>query len=297
LQDLATVTQALPLIPIETQSGAVTPAATQAVPELEASPEPQPHLSRPLTPEQLPQAAKSPGVGPEKHSFPIVTASDVIPSADPTAPDIDLRAEAAGRTQLATSRVVVPDAWDATPQKPRRRPSGAIWAATVSSARAAAAATSAARNPAPLPAMTASQATSSQAIGAQEVSSPALESQPRATSTPTAAEQQQSAYVTPRMSETLGAVTPQDGVPAPGADTKEVLPRYEQLTKEFRAQIPTVKLSAHVYDPNPQRRFARINKTKFREGDEIVPGLWLEAVTAEGIVLRYDDTRFQMSSF
>jgi general secretion pathway protein B len=75
------------------------------------------------------------------------------------------------------------------------------------------------------------------------------------------------------------------------------LPRYEQLSRELRAKMPQIKLSAHVFDPDPARRFARINKEKFREGDEVARDLWLDAVTVEGIILSYDGTRFWMGGF
>jgi general secretion pathway protein B len=75
------------------------------------------------------------------------------------------------------------------------------------------------------------------------------------------------------------------------------LPRYEQLSRELRAKMPQITLSAHVFDPDPARRFARINKEKFREGDEVARDLWLDAVTVQGIILSYDGTRFWMGGF
>ena len=75
------------------------------------------------------------------------------------------------------------------------------------------------------------------------------------------------------------------------------LPRYEELAESLRAEMPTIVLSVHVFDPDPNRRFARINRRKLREGDTIAQDLWLDSVTPQGVILRYADTRFIIGNF
>ena len=288
--DLTLLTETLPLVPKDAPSSA--PADPAPLPSPKTAP---PDLSRALAADQLPQAEKTPGTGPERHGYPILAAGSGVPNADSVA--VDEATDLADPAQPATQRVAVPEGRASLPPAPRPRPAEAIWVATAAAARAAAAAQSAARNPAPLPPMTAPLEVPTAPLVPPQFPLETAASAPPPNAAAAAEPNVQSAYVPPRMTEALGAVDGQTGEASKGANGDPGPLRYEQLSNELRAKIPPVRLSAHVYDPDPQRRFARINKKKVREGEEIAPGLWLETVTEDGIVLRYDDTRFRMSSF
>jgi len=290
-ENLAVLTETLPLAPKNPQRGTeagATPTATREAP---------PDLTRPLSASQLPAAAKTPGTGAERHGFPIVVAGDAVPGADPDTVAMAQGPDAADPGQAATSRVAVPEAQGAWPQAPRRRPADAIWVATISAARAASAARNAARNPAPLPPLTAAREVPSAPVTSPQAPAEGDRGTALSSDSSEADTLPQSAYAPPRMTTALGALDSQNEDASAAAGDGRSLPRFEQLPNDLRSEIPQVRLSAHVYDPDPQRRFARINKKKVREGEEVAPGLWLEAVTEEGIVLRYDDTSFRVSSF
>jgi general secretion pathway protein B len=75
-------------------------------------------------------------------------------------------------------------------------------------------------------------------------------------------------------------------------DEFSTVPRFYQLPRDFRNELPEIVVSVHIYDPNPKRRSVRINRRKVSEGQEVEEGLLLEAVRAEGIVMSFEGTRF-----
>jgi hypothetical protein len=75
------------------------------------------------------------------------------------------------------------------------------------------------------------------------------------------------------------------------------IPRLDQLPVPLRRGLPPLALSVHAYDPQPGRRFVRINNAKHREGDRLDENLWLQEITQEGAVIRYRDLKFSISAF
>jgi general secretion pathway protein B len=55
----------------------------------------------------------------------------------------------------------------------------------------------------------------------------------------------------------------------------------------IQQEIPAIAISLHSYSSNPKERAAMINGRMLREGDEIGPGLRLERIVPEGVVLGY----------
>lgn len=75
------------------------------------------------------------------------------------------------------------------------------------------------------------------------------------------------------------------------------IPRLDQLPGPLRRGLPPLALSVHAYDPQPGRRFVRINNAKHREGDRLEENLWLQEITQEGAVLKYRDLKFSISAY
>ena len=246
---------------------------------------PAPDLSRPLSPDQLPNASKTLGPGPEGRDLQAPSTDDSSPPTQSEAPGIEALTPAKGE-QLAAN-LVVPEPREKLPPPGPRRPTSAVWIATTAAARAAEAAAAAAVNPAPLAPVKGSEEVATLTVVPPQ---PPPEEVAAASTANSAATQ--AADTSPQLETTLGALETEEG-----ADSDRDLPRFDELSQELRTRIPQIKLSAHVFDPDPKRRFARINRKKYREGDEIAGGLWLDAVTTEGIILRYIDTRFRMSNF
>ena len=61
---------------------------------------------------------------------------------------------------------------------------------------------------------------------------------------------------------------------------------------ELRGKLPEFRMSVHIFDVDPARRFVYINGRKLRETEKTRDGLRLERVVADGAVLSYQGQRF-----
>ena len=75
------------------------------------------------------------------------------------------------------------------------------------------------------------------------------------------------------------------------------LPLMEELPFEIRAAIPDLTFAGHVYADVARKRLIIINNRIVREGDLIVSGLFLEQISPDGVVLRYETTFFRVILF
>jgi hypothetical protein len=66
---------------------------------------------------------------------------------------------------------------------------------------------------------------------------------------------------------------------------------FSEIPSQMRDSIP-MSISMLVYSRNVEERWAKINGAKLQEGQELSPGLRLEAITPEGIIFDYKGTRF-----
>jgi len=104
----------------------------------------------------------------------------------------------------------------------------------------------------------------------------------------------------PRPEDLAGAISPappssakaveQDGA----ADDTDALPLLQDLPAAVRKSLPPLQLAGHVYAQNPAKRLIIINNRICREGDMVDNGLYLDRIIWEGVVLRYQNTRFRM---
>lgn len=58
----------------------------------------------------------------------------------------------------------------------------------------------------------------------------------------------------------------------------------DRLDAGSRAQLPPLRVSMHVYDPDPARRFVLIDGRRLREGDLLAADLRLVAIEREGLL-------------
>jgi general secretion pathway protein B len=271
--DQAALAEAFQLVPATTGDG-----------PLEEDLQPPAALSRVLTPAASTQASaftleKGARSRPANRSLAQPSIDETPPSAEPAPP------AARQIAQLNSPPAAAPLPAEPHPFVPRRRPKDEAWSNRAVAAKPTQmAALAEPQAPAPLPPVNAIQEVSEvPLVPPQEIPEEDL----TGGSAPA-----QTAYAPAVLKKSLGELDGNGGT-ARDAD----LPRYEQLSRELRAEMPQIRLSAHVFDPDPTRRFARINKEKYREGDEIAQDLWLDAVTVQGIILRYAGTRFWMGSF
>jgi general secretion pathway protein B len=65
-----------------------------------------------------------------------------------------------------------------------------------------------------------------------------------------------------------------------------------QLDFAIRKNIPPVKISIHIYDPDPENRMLMINGEKFAIGDSIEGLVTVRDIVPEGVVLEFENIRF-----
>jgi general secretion pathway protein B len=87
--------------------------------------------------------------------------------------------------------------------------------------------------------------------------------------------------------------------PPPPAAKKEA-PRNDrvfnlnELPADVRSALPPLKVSAHVYSPEPQSRLVRVNEQLLQEGQDSTEGLKVVEIMPKGIVFRFQGYRFRM---
>ncbi len=66
------------------------------------------------------------------------------------------------------------------------------------------------------------------------------------------------------------------------------------LPADVRSALPPLKISAHVYSPEPQSRLVQVNDQLLQEGQDSTQGLKVEEIMPNGLVLRFKGYRFRM---
>jgi general secretion pathway protein B len=68
---------------------------------------------------------------------------------------------------------------------------------------------------------------------------------------------------------------------------------FDELPPSIRQGIPSMSISFHFYSASSRERRVMINDAMLRQGDSIAPGLRLEQITPDGVILGYKGYRFQ----
>ena len=84
---------------------------------------------------------------------------------------------------------------------------------------------------------------------------------------------------------------PRSTRPAPAAQEQKLLAMAE-LPLSIRQEMPALSISVHAYSREPKDRLVGINDRVFHEGEDLAPGLRLEEITPNGMILRYKGYRF-----
>jgi len=74
----------------------------------------------------------------------------------------------------------------------------------------------------------------------------------------------------------------------------EPVPFLEELPAAQQQELPTMKFAGHTYSSVPDDRLIIINNGIKREGEAVAPGLKLEEITWDGVILNYRGLRFQV---
>ena len=83
----------------------------------------------------------------------------------------------------------------------------------------------------------------------------------------------------------------------PSVQPADEIPYLEDMSNEFQQKIPTLSYSGHVYSDEPGLRMIMINDAVAREGDPVGTELNLHEITADGVVMGFQETRFRVKLF
>jgi len=72
------------------------------------------------------------------------------------------------------------------------------------------------------------------------------------------------------------------------------IPHLMALDPNLRAELPPIRISAHIYSTNPQKRMVIINDRVLHEGDYISEQLTLNHIQTNSIELDYQGSPFTM---
>ena len=72
----------------------------------------------------------------------------------------------------------------------------------------------------------------------------------------------------------------------------EALPRLALLLPVEREGLPPLRLSMHVYDPDPSARFVLIDGKRYRQGDAIAQGVVVDTIRVDGAAISWRGRRF-----
>ncbi len=82
--------------------------------------------------------------------------------------------------------------------------------------------------------------------------------------------------------------------PSPSSDPPErKLLSVAELPVEVRQEMPALLIAFHQYSSAPGERRVMVNNSVLRQGEFIAPGLKLEQITPDGLVLSYRGYHFQ----
>lgn len=92
---------------------------------------------------------------------------------------------------------------------------------------------------------------------------------------------------------TAGAA-PERRVDIAAADAAgETVIAMEDLPPSVLQDLPKIAVSVHAYSDTPTKRLVSIGSRIVREGDYVAPGLQLEQITPDGMILSYKGYRFR----
>ena len=83
-------------------------------------------------------------------------------------------------------------------------------------------------------------------------------------------------------------------VPEPVREAADDTTRLSDLGAEERKQLPTLKLSMHMWNDTPAQRFVILDGQRLGEGDRIGDAV-VEQITRDGAILDWNGRRLRVS--
>ncbi|WP_026972938.1 general secretion pathway protein GspB [Aliagarivorans marinus] len=70
----------------------------------------------------------------------------------------------------------------------------------------------------------------------------------------------------------------------------DMTPQLSALDEAISAKVPDFKFNSHVYSSDSERSYVRFNNELLYEGEEVAPGVILEAIRRDDVILNIDGT-------
>ena len=90
-------------------------------------------------------------------------------------------------------------------------------------------------------------------------------------------------------------ISPHTEAESEPAETSQPIEEIGELPEKVRNDLPAMTFSFHIYSENPEQRTIIINDRRMREGDDISPGLRLQGITKDGVILLFEHHRIHIS--
>lgn len=75
------------------------------------------------------------------------------------------------------------------------------------------------------------------------------------------------------------------------------IPFVFELPDDFVRRLPEMTVSVHLYSENPKERMLMANNKVLHEGDQIAPGLTIDRITENGMIMSYENRQFQLDAY
>jgi general secretion pathway protein B len=89
------------------------------------------------------------------------------------------------------------------------------------------------------------------------------------------------------------ALTPAPSPARAPAQPATVVMNLSELPIAIQQELPAMSITVHAYSSRPAERLVGINDRLLHEGDDVAPGLKLEQITPEGMILSYKGYNFR----
>lgn len=74
-------------------------------------------------------------------------------------------------------------------------------------------------------------------------------------------------------------------------------PHFSSLSLDIQRTFPQPEVNVHVYDSDPENRFALISLERYQEGDSLKGGIVIEEITPDGFIFSYKGKTFSYTNF
>ena len=79
----------------------------------------------------------------------------------------------------------------------------------------------------------------------------------------------------------------------PEAEQQRPVLSLQELPASIRREVPTLTIAFHLYAAHPDERRVLLNNVMLHQGESLSPGLEVDEITPDGVIMRYKGYRFR----